>query len=1489
MMLQKPYLIVVIIFVTLIQSISAQTFRDNFNVVSYGNNNGSQNFSGNWIEQNDDGSPSGGRISINSNQLRFNNIDNRAIYRFVPLAGASSATLTLDYDATSRGNESLQVFIYNPDANTFNLISTINTSNSGSITYDLSAAEIASNPAIFLNGADTNWGNGEIIFIDNVQFSTGSSVPEILVNDVTVNEEDGTAIFTVTHSGPNISGVFTVDYATASGSANAGLDYITETGTLNFNGTSGDTETITITIIDDTIIDPLLETFSIILSNPSDTSVIVSDIGTGTIRDNDAILVSNGGSISTCSNTLLDSGGISGNYNVNEDFTITICPDTPGKNINIDFSSFSTENNFDFLYIYQGISTSGTPIGTYDGDLGSFSVTSLDSSGCLTLRFTSDEIITSSGWDATISCLDKAPTLVVEDITVNEGDGTAVFTVTHTDIVASGPFDVTFQTQQGTAVAGDDYSTTTGTISFNGTLGDTETITVPIIDDANYGELNETFTVEFLTTTDTNVNITDTATGFISDNEVILNDVPLTLYNNLSGNYDYVSTGGSLRTNSNSTDPCAIATTSSNTLTSIVDPTGKNVVKAYLYWAHSSSEVDQDVTLEGTSVSADLVYGALDFGGLQFYGYIADITDIIAGMSNPWTETYDFSGLTIDNSDPYCDNTVVLGAWSLMIFYEDLTLPSSTINLYYGFDVTQNAGTSFTLDNFFAISPTGSKATFLSYEGDATLDGTVGDAGENEELSITTQGGITTILTGDGGQTGNNPYNSTIYDNTVPTPINITDSYGLDLDTFDIASSINNSDTEVTANVNARQDLIFSSAVVIKVPSNLISGVVFEDVNYPGGLGRTQASSSGIGIEGATIELYNSFGTLIQTAFTDEDGIYAFGGMPDGTYTIRVVNSTVTSNRGGGSLCTTCYAVQTFRSSYNGTSLINETNEVGGAFPSSEDVTAGNLIGAQTSSTVVIAAGGTGNIDFGFNFNTIVNTNEDGQGSLEQFIINSNNLDETGLDIEANSIFDPASGVDTSIFMIPPTGDSQGRTADVNYNGAYFDIFIGNGNPLTSIIANNTSIDGRTQTAYSGNTNSGTIGSGGTAVGTTGVILPNYNLPEIQIHRNSGDVLVVESNGTTIRNLSVFANNNAAIQVNSGSVEIAENVLGVDATGNNAGNIDFGIENQGGDILVSSNYIATVTDAGIYLNGGASNVIENNHFFSNGATACDDNIEINSGGGIVIQQNLIENSASLGIDAENIAGNIVVLNNTITGAGQNGGNCTGSVQNYGIRLSGSNSEVSNNIIFSNGGSGLIIVGNSGDNGNRISQNSFFNNGTATAALGIDLVASGTTPDGVTINDLNDADTGPNDLINFPIIESANTNNINITVSGWARPGAIIEFFVTDISEGTALAGDNQLGLFTDYGEGQVFIGSFVEGSVDDTNNNALAYLDEDNNTDNTNQFTFIFSAPPGVVLGDYITATTTISNSTSEFAPISVLKTYTVITNRRITYRVKKN
>ena len=110
-----------------------------------------------------------------------------------------------------------------------------------------------------------------------------------------------------------------------------------------------------------------------------------------------------------------------------------------------------------------------------------------------------------------------------------------------------------------------------------------------------------------------------------------------------------------------------------------------------------------------------------------------------------------------------------------------------------------------------------------------------------------------------------------------------------------------------------------------------------------------------------------------------------------------------------------------------------------------------------------------------------------------------------------------------------------------------------------------------------------------------------------------------------------------------------------------------------------------------------------------------------------------------------------------------------------------------------------------------------------------------------------------------------------------------------MNQGTATVGDNQLGMTVDYGEGQVFLASLVEGSASDTDSGTSSYTDDDGNTDNTNKFTFTFPIDPSVILGDDLTATATISNTTSEFSPFSKLKAYTVITNRRITYRVKKN
>lgn len=1073
------------------------------------------------------------------------------------------------------------------------------------------------------------------------------------------------------------------------------------------------------------------------------------------------------------------------------------------------------------------------------------------------------------------------PLMEVTDISIDETAGNAIVTVTHNGANASGgPFTVNFATSDGSANSGSDYTSTTGTLSFNGTSDDTDTATIPILDDGLI-EGPETFLLDLVSSSNPSVDITNSGTITINDDEAQVN-APLTLVREFNGNYDYTSTGGSLRTlpnNNSNNDACQIQTTSQAPL--LIDvPVGATIEKAYLYWAHSNVTFDTNVTFEGQNVTADQAYSSF-ITTRQFNGYVSDVTSIVQAKANLNTADFTFTDLDIDTSATYCSSSTVLGGWALMIFYEEPSLPVSTINVYQGFYGLSDDSNSYTLDSFYAISGAGSKASFLSWEGDENIVG-AGTGSVVENLSISVPGDPAVNLTGDGGQTGNNPYNSTIYDNTGGTTINLTNSYGLDWDTYDLTSILDPGDTQFTANVAMGQDFVISNAVVLKVQSNLIAGTVFEDVNYGGGAGRDLATSSGIPVEGATVEIYDNLGNLWSSETTDVNGEYAFGGMADGTYNIRVVNTTVRSNRGGGSGCTTCWPIQTFRTSHNGTSYSYITDEIGGAFPDQEDVGAGTFTGAQSISSVTIAGGGLGNIDFGFNFNTIVNTNEDGQGSLEQFIVNSNNLDETGLDIEANALFDPASGEDTSVFMIPTSSDPLGRSVDSNFAGGYFDIFIPNGNPLSNISSDNTKIDGRTQTAYSGNTNTGAVGGGGTMVGTSAIALPNYDLPEIQVHRNGGDVLKVYASNTQIRNLSIYANNNAGIRINSGTVDIQNNLLGVNANGVNAGNIDIAIENLGGNILADSNYIATNTDTGIQINGGTSSIVQNNHITSNGDASCDDNIMINGGSGIIIQQNLIENAASLGIDAASSSGSLLITENTITGSGQDGGNCGGGPEDMGIELAGSNSQITNNIIHSNGGAGIVLVGSG--SGNLISQNSFYANGTNAPALGIDILG-----DGITLNDLNDADGGPNGSLNFPIISGVYGSATTLTVEGWSRPGATLEFFMTDVNEGAASTGDNQLGLLRDYGEGQIYIATMVEGSGSDLDSNVLPYTDMDGNTDNTNKFRFSFSLPPGVTIGELITATATVSNSTSEFSPLSEIRAHSLITNKRITYRIKKN
>jgi gliding motility-associated-like protein len=124
-------------------------------------------------------------------------------------------------------------------------------------------------------------------------------------------------------------------------------------------------------------------------------------------------LISQGGTLNACSGTINDDGGNTGNYTDNS-YTLTICPDTPGDVIRLDFTQFSLQtsgnaNNSDRLFIYDGPNTSSASLGDYTGgDLLDLSVTATvqNPSGCLTIRFVSagSPNTTFPGFSANLSC-----------------------------------------------------------------------------------------------------------------------------------------------------------------------------------------------------------------------------------------------------------------------------------------------------------------------------------------------------------------------------------------------------------------------------------------------------------------------------------------------------------------------------------------------------------------------------------------------------------------------------------------------------------------------------------------------------------------------------------------------------------------------------------------------------------------------------------------------------------------------------------------------------------------------------------------------------------------------------------------------------------------------------------------------------------------------------------------------------------------------------
>ena len=107
--------------------------------------------------------------------------------------------------------------------------------------------------------------------------------------------------------------------------------------------------------------------------------------------------------IDACALTIYDDGGPTENYGSNCQSILTINPETPNNLIAIS-GTVSTESNYDYLYIYDGVGTTGQLLGTYSGQ--GLTVPELVSTtGPLTLQFTSDGSVQYEGFALTVTCI----------------------------------------------------------------------------------------------------------------------------------------------------------------------------------------------------------------------------------------------------------------------------------------------------------------------------------------------------------------------------------------------------------------------------------------------------------------------------------------------------------------------------------------------------------------------------------------------------------------------------------------------------------------------------------------------------------------------------------------------------------------------------------------------------------------------------------------------------------------------------------------------------------------------------------------------------------------------------------------------------------------------------------------------------------------------------------------------------------------------------
>ena len=316
----------------------------------------------------------------------------------------------------------------------------------------------------------------------NATLATATAEGTIIDDDLAVQlavaggtgVEGGTVEFAVTLDASS-SQTVTVDYATVAETAHEDTDYEPVQGSLTFlPGESA--RTVAVTLVDDDVHEGD-ETFALHLSM-AENAVVSTASATGTVVDDDAAP-----ELAITDETAPEGGTIG--------FTVTLTGST-SRTATVDYATTGGTAHEDADYVpVQGTLTflPGESASTVAVTLVDDDVHEGDETFALHLSMAENAAVSTASATGTIVDDDAAPELAIAGGTALEG-GTIAFTVTLTGST-SRTTTVDYATADGTAITGDDYAPTSGTLTF--VPGDTvATFAVSIADDEEY-EPEESF------------------------------------------------------------------------------------------------------------------------------------------------------------------------------------------------------------------------------------------------------------------------------------------------------------------------------------------------------------------------------------------------------------------------------------------------------------------------------------------------------------------------------------------------------------------------------------------------------------------------------------------------------------------------------------------------------------------------------------------------------------------------------------------------------------------------------------------------------------------------------------------------------------------------------------------------------------------------------------------------------------------------------------